>query len=63
MFVFYHRRTAKAARAILAGGFKDGSGWFMTDRLWTWRLGLQRPARCERRSPWRFPVESRAGHD
>ncbi|HUZ86926.1 MAG TPA: hypothetical protein VNF26_08235 [Candidatus Baltobacterales bacterium] len=31
----YHRTTRVAAEAILAGGFKDGTGTYMTTREWT----------------------------
>jgi hypothetical protein len=33
--IYYHRTTPDAARAILANGFRDGSGTYMTDREWT----------------------------
>lgn len=35
MLVFYHRTTVEAARAILADGFHDGTGSYMTDRDWS----------------------------
>lgn len=33
MGIFYHRTTQKAAAAILADGFRDGRGTYMTDRM------------------------------
>jgi len=33
--VFYHRTTPEAAQSILTGGFKNGTGKYMTDRTWS----------------------------
>jgi len=34
-FVFYHRTNAANARAIVYSGFKNSSGYFLSNRLWT----------------------------
>jgi len=31
---FYHRTTTEAAGAILAGGFRDASGYYLTETEW-----------------------------
>jgi len=32
--ILFHRTTSANAKAILAGGFKDGTGSYLTDRQW-----------------------------
>lgn len=34
-FIFYHRTDADSARAIIDSGFKNSSGYFMSNRIWT----------------------------
>lgn len=34
-FIFYHRTNADNARAIIDGGFKNSSGYFLNNRIWT----------------------------
>jgi hypothetical protein len=34
-FIFYHRTNADNARAIVNSGFKNSSGYFLSNRLWT----------------------------
>jgi hypothetical protein len=31
---FYHRTTADAARSILSDGFRDTTGYYLTEREW-----------------------------
>lgn len=33
--IFYHRTNADNARAIIESGFKNISGYFMSNRIWT----------------------------
>jgi hypothetical protein len=35
MTIFYHRTTDECAGLILRDGFRDGTGTYMTDQLWT----------------------------
>jgi hypothetical protein len=34
-FIFYHRTNADNAQAIVDNGFKNSSGYFLSNRLWT----------------------------
>ena len=34
-FIFYHRTNADNGRAIVDSGFKNSSGYFMNNRIWT----------------------------
>ena len=34
-FIFYHRTNADNARGIIDSGFKNSSGYFMNNRIWT----------------------------
>ena len=34
-FIFYHRTNTDNARAIVDSGFKNSSGYFMNNRIWT----------------------------
>jgi hypothetical protein len=34
-FIFYHRTNAENARAIIDGGFRNSSGYFLSNRIWT----------------------------
>jgi hypothetical protein len=33
--ILYHRTTAAAARSIIESGFKNSSGYFLSNRTWT----------------------------
>jgi hypothetical protein len=39
----YHSTSRKAAGAILAGGFRDSCGYYLTDRLWCGVFLADRP--------------------
>ena len=34
-FIFYHRTTAEDARSIIESGFRNSSGYFLSNRTWT----------------------------
>ncbi len=34
-FIFYHRTNANDARQIVENGFKNSSGYFLGNRIWT----------------------------
>ena len=34
-FIFYHRTTTEEARSILERGFRNSSGHFLNNRIWT----------------------------
>ena len=34
-FIFYHRTTAEKARSIIESGFRNSSGYFLSNRTWT----------------------------
>lgn len=34
-FIFYHRTNSDNARAIMNSGFRNGSGYFLSNRIWT----------------------------
>jgi hypothetical protein len=33
--IFYHRTNAENAQAIIESGFKNSSGYFLSNRIWT----------------------------
>ena len=33
--IFFHRTTPEDARSVIESGFKNGSGYFLSNRIWT----------------------------
>ncbi|HEY7783680.1 MAG TPA: hypothetical protein VIB00_03095 [Pyrinomonadaceae bacterium] len=45
--IFYHRTNAENARAIVESGFRNSSGYFLSNRIWTGVWLSSVPVDCE----------------